>query len=35
MAIDKDYENGGGAIHGAYKISTATWDGKITYNENK
>ena len=28
-------ENGGGAIHGAYKISTATWDGKITYNENK
>ena len=31
----KRLENGGGAIHGAYKISVDGWSGRITYNENK
>ena len=28
-------ENGTGAIHGAYKVVTNYWSGKISYNENK
>ena len=31
----KRLENGGGAIHGSYKIAVDTWSGRITYNENK
>ena len=27
--------NGGGAIHGAYNISTNLWNGRQTYNQNK
>lgn len=28
-------ENGTGAIHGAYKVSTNMWNGRVSYNENK
>ena len=31
----KQLENGIGAIHGQYKISTAFWTGRHTYNQNK
>ena len=31
----KQLENGVGAIHGQYKISTNIWNGRIKYNENK
>lgn len=31
----KKLENGGGAIHGAYKVMVNGWSGRITYNENK
>ena len=31
----KALENGGGAIHGAYNISTNSWNGRQTYNQNK
>lgn len=31
----KVLENGGAAIHGAYKIMVNSWSGRITYNENK
>lgn len=31
----KQLENGGGAIHGAYKLVVNEWSGRITYNENK
>lgn len=31
----KSLENGGGAIHGAYKINRDLWSGRQTYNENK
>lgn len=28
-------ENGTSAIHGAYKVSTNFWNGRVNYNENK
>ena len=28
-------ENGYGAIHGAYEVTTSWWDGRITLNQNK
>ena len=31
----KAMENGSGTIHGAYKITTSSWSGRISYNENK
>jgi len=31
----KRLENGFGAIHGQYKISTNVWNGRHTYNQNK
>ena len=31
----KAMENGFGALHGAYKVSTNFWTGRTTYNENK
>lgn len=31
----KQLENGIGAIHGSYKVSTAFWTGRHTYNQNK
>ena len=31
----KQLENGVGAIHGQYKVSTAFWTGRHTYNQNK
>ena len=31
----KQLENGIGAIHGDYKVSTAFWTGRHTYNQNK
>ena len=31
----KQLENGIGAIHGQYKVSTAFWTGRHTYNQNK
>ena len=31
----KMLENGSGAIHGEYEISTAFWTGRHTYNQNK
>ena len=31
----KKLENGGGAIHGSYKLMVNGWSGRITYNENK
>ena len=31
----KRLENGGGAVHGSYKIMTDGWSGRVTYNENK
>ena len=31
----KSLENGGGAIHGSYKIMVDGWSGRMTYNENK
>ena len=31
----KALENGVGAIHGQYEITTNLWNGKISYNENK
>ena len=31
----KQLENGVGAIHGEYSISTNIWNGRHTYNENK
>ena len=31
----KQLENGVGAIHGQYKISTAIFTGRHTYNQNK
>lgn len=31
----KQLENGVGAIHGEYKVSTAFWTGRHTYNQNK
>lgn len=31
----KSLENGGGAIHGSYSISTNLWNGRQTYNQNK
>ena len=31
----KKLENGGGAVHGAYKLMVNGWSGRITYNENK
>ena len=31
----KQLENGVGAIHGEYSISTNIWTGRHTYNENK
>lgn len=31
----KKLENGGSAVHGAYKLMVNGWSGRITYNENK
>ena len=31
----KKLENGGGAVHGSYKLMVNGWSGRITYNENK
>ena len=31
----KQLENGFGAIHGQYEVSTAFWTGRHTYNQNK
>ena len=31
----KQLENGVGALHGQYKVSTAFWTGRHTYNQNK
>ena len=31
----KQLENGYGAIHGAYDVSTNFWTGRLTYNQNK
>jgi hypothetical protein len=31
----KQLENGVGAIHGEYKVSTAFWTGRHTYDQNK
>ena len=31
----KAMENGFGAVHGQYKITTNFWTGRMTYNENK
>ena len=31
----KAMENGGGAIHGQYTVSANTWNGALTYNQNK
>jgi len=31
----KQLENGLGAVHGQYKINTAFWTGRHTYNQNK
>lgn len=31
----KAMENGNGAIHGQYSITTNLWNGAITYNQNK
>ena len=31
----KQLENGIGAIHGAYKVSTNIWNGRNTFNQNK
>lgn len=31
----KQLENGLGAIHGAYKVSSNFWTGRHTYNQNK
>lgn len=31
----KQLENGLSSIHGAYKVSTAFWTGRHTYNQNK
>ena len=31
----KQLENGFGAIHGEYEVSTAFWTGRHTYNQNK
>ena len=31
----KQLENGVGAIHGSYKVTTAFWTGRHTYNQNK
>ena len=31
----KQLENGVSSIHGAYKVSTAFWTGRHTYNQNK
>lgn len=31
----KQLENGYGSIHGQYKVSTAFWTGRHTYNQNK
>ena len=31
----KRLENGGGAVHGSYKLVVDGWSGRISYNENK
>jgi len=31
----KAMENGTGTVHGAYKVTSHWWSGRITYNENK
>ena len=31
----KMLENGSGAIHGAYEVSSSWWNGRLTYNQNK
>ena len=31
----KQLENGVGAVHGQYKITTNFWTGRHTYNQNK
>ena len=31
----KMLENGFGAVHGEYEISTNMWNGRLTYNQNK
>lgn len=28
-------ENGYGAIHGAYEVTSSWWNGRVTYNQNK
>lgn len=31
----KNLENGTSAVHGAYKVATNLWSGRVSYNENK